>query len=165
MNNYLKVRYPLLLILLTTLSLKIFSQDTLVFGYDYNGNRISRTLRVYESRFVNFPINQKELDNLNSDEVKGGEETKGQEELNEIKTSIKIYPNPTTGIIKISIENYPESITGKYQVYTLTGTIEKENRISIPITEINMNSLTNGIYILRITINDTPLDYKIIKHD
>ncbi|MBL0339719.1 MAG: T9SS type A sorting domain-containing protein [Bacteroidetes bacterium] len=72
-------------------------------------------------------------------------ETKKPEE---IKLNIKIYPNPSSNHVTISI---PESIKYVFELRDIYNRIciQKEN-----IKEINVSTLTNGIYAVRILVSN-----------
>ncbi|MCD4697381.1 MAG: T9SS type A sorting domain-containing protein [Bacteroidales bacterium] len=78
-------------------------------------------------------------------------------------SEIKIYPNPVEEMLNIDIrnENLTESVV---QILNITGQKVYEGSLSGQHTTININILTNGIYILRIQTNDNKiLNYKILK--
>jgi len=146
-----KIRYWLFACIFTFASSGIFAQNTIAYGYDDNGNRTSRALSVQKSAYITLPASEKDI--------------KVKDKLSDAESKIKIYPNPTSGIIRISLENYPDAINGRYQVYNLSGTILKDSRFDSSMTEINMSDISNGIYVLRLIINGNRSDYKIIKQN
>jgi len=62
------------------------------------------------------------------------------------KSSARIYPNPTSGSITVKTEKELE----KYEIFSLSGQKLSEGNSSI----INVESLTPGIYLIRIYIRD-----------
>jgi len=72
--------------------------------------------------------------------------------------SIQLFPNPTTNLIKISSDRNP--IT-KIEIYTTVGkkVLESNNTFS----KVNLNTLANGIYILKIYSENLTSFKKIIK--
>jgi hypothetical protein len=136
--------------LLTFISLvKVNAQTSSHFHYDSVGNRTDRHLNGQKSAYVNFPALENDIKPL--------------EKLTEFESCIKIYPNPTRGIVKISLENFPEPIKGELRIYNLNGTILKQLRLDAPLTEIDVNDLPDGIYVIRLLMDGNSLDYKIIK--
>jgi hypothetical protein len=131
--------------------LKVNAQTPITYTYDSNGNRLERTLGAKKSAAVSFPVEEKNIKPL--------------EELTEFESAIKIYPNPTTGIIKVSIENILDQIKGELRIYNLNGIILKKLRVDSPLTEIDVNDIADGVYVMRLLINGKSLDYKIIKHN
>lgn len=59
---------------------------------------------------------------------------------------LKIYPNPTTGIINISGLGMEETIL---KIYNLTGVLVKSQMVNLSHPKINIESLINGIYVVR----------------
>jgi hypothetical protein len=152
------IKYFVVLLFTVFPIINVSAQNSLSYSYDDSGNRISRVLKVegLGKGAVSFPVKQEDLK----------VEEKEQELVNEeVIPSIKIYPNPTRGIINISFEGYSDPFKAEYHVFNLSGTILKNSRINAPLTEIYMNDLSDGIYFLRITINGTKTDYKIVKQN
>lgn len=73
--------------------------------------------------------------------------------------SMEIYPNPTSEKINISIEEYQNA---KLQIYNLLGKIVKTADITAADTELNVASLNNGTYILRVVNGDKVAIKKIM---
>ncbi|HEX2920400.1 MAG TPA: T9SS type A sorting domain-containing protein [Bacteroidales bacterium] len=148
---------------LTTVILAIFIGNNLIaqsnritYTYDDNGNRESRVLSVTDmpKGEVSFPLDEKEI--------------KTQEDEQELAIpeaeSIKIYPNPTSGMLKIVFEKFSLSSNGRCQVFNLGGTQLKEVKAILPETELNLTDLSNGVYILIIGINGSIYNYRIVKN-
>lgn len=72
-------------------------------------------------------------------------------------SQIVIYPNPTTNYINLKLENL---MTFKGFIYDIKG---RQIKSFINEKEIYVGDLTNGIYILKIEIEDKTLTYKLIK--
>ncbi|MCG8326063.1 MAG: T9SS type A sorting domain-containing protein [Chitinophagales bacterium] len=72
-----------------------------------------------------------------------------------------LYPNPTTDIFTLSIED----IKGTYQIgiYTLQGHLVKKINTLESKTEINISDLENGIYLLKATNGKNSFTERIIK--
>ncbi len=77
------------------------------------------------------------------------------------KNKLKIYPNPVTDNLRISIKNHVDNI----QLSDLTGTVFKEYRqINSDDFIISMKDIPNGMYIIQITDNSkNQYHEKIIK--
>ena len=92
----------------------------------------------------------------------------GVEELINSNFNIIVYPNPSTdGDINISFDAV-EFAKPKLELYNLLG--EKVIEESVLnnggkhfITKLNLNELSNGIYILNVIVNKNKASYKIVK--
>ena len=149
MKRKITKRYCAFILFLLCYFLKVEAQNAIVYDYDNAGNRISRVLSSQKSATITFPANEKKI--------------KVQDKLTEEESLIKVYPNPTTGIIKISLENYPDPIIGECRIYNLNGTVLKHTKLNSSFTEVSLSDCINGTYIMRLIINDKLFDYKIIK--
>jgi hypothetical protein len=124
---------------------RVFTQDKITYAYDAAGNRISRTLVI---------------DQLRADEQIEEEPTVYSEVLSDLY--IHIYPNPTSGLIRIEIQNLPFDETANITLYQLSGKLITSKRTS-ESTEIDITGQPSGIYILRIVAGDAQTEWKIIK--
>jgi len=70
------------------------------------------------------------------------------------RNEIKIYPNPTDGIVNIKSENLK-----KIKVFTLNGKIIKEYN---PKNQIDLSEISKGIYIIKLISESGVLTDKII---
>ena len=68
----------------------------------------------------------------------------------------RVYPNPTSGLITIDLN----STIDKIEVYDVLG---KLVNVKLHTNQINLQSMVNGIYVLRIYSNDAVINKKIIK--
>lgn len=148
--------FLVLLILFQTASL--FCQSQWIFyTYDANGNRTKRELVVgqLKSATIKFPIsdpsNLKWADNTKIIEPDAGE-----------LTAI-VYPNPNKGLLKINISNMPQNPMTELRLYNLSGTELMVKRNFDSYSEIYINEYKDGVYILRIKINDKLFDWKVVK--
>jgi hypothetical protein len=76
---------------------------------------------------------------------------------------VRVYPNPTTGIFEIEVEQLTEKQKTQLYIYTNAGRLVKtvnrlQNRQSI-----DLSNQPTGIYLLRITVDDKVVTNKIIK--
>ena len=140
--------------------------QTINYTYDENGNRTNRILVVeqYKSKGLNVPVEKlkdipteipkEELKEVDKEIEKGAE--------SELKTLI--YPNPTKGVLKIEIVNLPLDSKTEARLYDLSGTELIVRKNFENYYEMDINRLKDGIYILRVVINDVATDWKIIKN-
>jgi hypothetical protein len=159
------------LTILAFLSTSLFTYgQTVSFVYDSNGNRTKRSIIVEElqEKSFTFPVKTESL-NIGS---KGSDSDKSEvleiaghliasEEGEEVKTII--YPNPTRGLLKIEVINLPFASTTEMRLFDLEGKVLKTLKNFDSVSEMDIGNLRNGLYILRIEINDLVFDWKVIK--
>lgn len=147
----------LLVFLILSQTLFLFSQKNYNFTYDANGNRLTRSLRVNQlkSATIKFPVTDPSNLKLADDKKNLENETR------ELKTTV--YPNPNKGIIKISVSNMPENHVTELRLFNLSGSELMVKRDFESYSETDISQYKDGIYILRIKINDKVFDWKIVK--
>jgi hypothetical protein len=82
----------------------------------------------------------------------------GIEEMNPL-TNLKLYPNPTNGILYI--ENSQNINIEKITLTELTGKIVFEEKNHF--LQINLQSFEKGVYVLNISFENKIYNYKIVK--
>ncbi len=92
---------------------------------------------------------------------------KGEYRSNDVSTfeveeplNVDIYPNPTDGRIRVVLEDNNDA---SYQVIDLNGRLQFSGEMNGE-TEIDLSTLANGMYILRVIQEDKAKHAKIIKH-
>jgi hypothetical protein len=75
------------------------------------------------------------------------------------KSSITLFPNPTTSIL--NIENSSNEIINSVSIYSINGKLIKE--IDSFTTAINVSDLQSGIYFIKIEMNKNVFNYKFVK--
>jgi len=83
------------------------------------------------------------------------------------QTEIKIYPNPTTE--KITLEFSCGGVVetqciASLRLYSLSGQLLQEQLVHSETTTISLAGMPAGVYILKVRINDSVEDWKIIKN-
>ncbi len=76
---------------------------------------------------------------------------------------LKIYPNPTTGIINLQNDNLIESI--EVTIYNLQGQLLYKDNI-VPnrgIVELNLSSISSGVYFIKATVDGNVVVKKVVK--
>ena len=69
-------------------------------------------------------------------------------------SSVTVYPNPVTSLLNINTENQLESPTS-YTIFNLLGQIIESKKLnSVQKQQINVTSLSQGIYLLKLVKND-----------
>jgi hypothetical protein len=112
------------------------------FTYDGSGNREKR-------QFIQ----------LKSGQI-SSEESLYEDVVNQHE--IKIYPNPTKGILNVKIPLDDENVM-TIQVLSLNGSLLQENIVTNEMTIIDLSNRPSGLYILRIRGGDDSSEWKILK--
>jgi len=79
------------------------------------------------------------------------------------QVEIKIYPNPTTEKITLAISGWEDLQTGVFQLYSLTGQLLHEHPVFSTATEVSLVGFPKGTYILKVNVNGSVQEWKIIK--
>lgn len=90
--------------------------------------------------------------------VTGIEETKG------INLLIKVYPDPTTDYLKLSVNEFDFSNLS-YQLYDIHGRLLQNEKITDNQTSIVVNNLVSATYFVKVIQNNREIKtFKIIKN-
>jgi hypothetical protein len=76
-----------------------------------------------------------------------------------------IAPNPTTGITKLTIENFDESLNYTLQVTDLTGRQILKQNINSSITNVDLSNQEAGIYLMVVSDGTNRFSAKVIKNN
>ncbi len=114
------------------------------FSYDETGNRISRYV-IY----------------LKDTPAKDSSKFIHNDLLNGVTVLIK--PNPTGGKFNIELQNIRKNISAGYFLYTTGGKLIRQKQKMSSLTNIDIGNQGNGLYILKIVIDDKTRTWKIIK--
>ena len=79
------------------------------------------------------------------------------------QVEMKIYPNPATEKITLSISNMENLQTGTLQLYSMNGQLLQTRLLSEAEVDISLVGLSKGTYILKVQINDIIEEWKIVK--
>ena len=83
--------------------------------------------------------------------------------IEDISNLISLYPNPTTGAMTFSAD---ETILGaSYEIYNLMATVQASGVITAVDHSFDIAHLSNGIYLLKISIDGSTYTIRIIKND
>ena len=127
----------------------VHSQNTVSYGYDAAGNRISRVITLSILRSSN-------------EEQPKSEEEVYSEVLKDF--TVKIYPNPTKGELTVDIEQLPEGKTASLWLYNAQGKfILQKTGLSGGSERLNISKQPKGIYLMKIATKDASTEWKIIK--
>lgn len=145
----MKTKVLILALLIMLVFFNLTAREKYIYTYDASGNRIQR---CYTEIFERSPApeikNQKQI----IKKVIG---------LNEVT----VYPNPTTDYLNIKITNFNKDISSRLILMDLTGRIIfKQNKLT-EFNNIDLRDYPNGMYLLRIFIDDNSKEWKIIKQE
>jgi hypothetical protein len=155
----MKEKYSFLIVAILLLLICNFqsfgmSDTTFVFTYDDSGNRTERVI---------------DIDLTKSAEIQASssfsEEDTNEDILIEVELAnldIRIYPNPTKGILKVEIPGIGD-IKPTLTVYNMQGKQLINKTVSKQICTINLSGQPAGMYIMKIVNGQESLDWKIIK--
>ena len=125
------------------------AQDRIGYSYDASGNRIKREI------VMQVPKAMAKQQNFFSDNQSFSDMLHDH--------SIKIYPNPTKGALRICISGLKGTDKCSLEVYTTLGVQILVKKVDTDNFDIDISNQPNGVYLLRITINETATTRKIVK--
>ncbi len=142
-----KKHFFLACLFIVAFAIEAKAQNSVVYAYDNAGNRTERTVVLTKSV---------QGESNNSEYFK--------EELG--KQVVKIYPNPTDGLLSVEIINISDSdkVSGKLYLYDMTGQLLKKEEInSEKKIEFDLSKNVDGVYLLKIQMKEIESTWKIIK--
>ena len=150
-------RFRLLPALLTIIVLlccvnAVSAQHQVEYAYDAAGNRIGRvatTLRLAVTPPTR--VRQQPVDTVAPSVVPAGE------------LSVKVWPNPTKGIIRLQVSGRREDSSVGLRLYSSSGVLLKESEQTTDIIEIDLSGLSAATYLLRFSCQGETRVVKIIK--
>ena len=124
--------------------------DSISFGYDAAGNRISRTIHFSQQ---------------NTRGNKSAADTPEPfVEVFEGERQVKIYPNPTQGRLAVEITGGNSDDKVRLTLYNLQGAKLQEMESAVGDTrQVDMFDYPSATYILRLQAGEKTTEYKIIK--
>lgn len=135
---------------------RIITREIIIDGKKYQHFFIEKTENIDNK----YTISVNQVNNLKNNSHQQTlntikEELNGIKVFNDYSKNIKfeLYPNPVTDILNISAGNNSEKITS-ISVLDLTGkTMNEYIEANNDNRTLNVHNLTNGIYLLKITLN------------
>ena len=131
-------------LLITAMPCLMFAQ-TIRYDYDGAGNRLTRYIVMSPNRVAK----SASIDEFLSDSLS--------------ERNIRIYPNPTQGLLRIRIDQLSEEDICSIRLFSLSGQQILVMPLQTTDTELNTSDQSNGIYILQILLNGEASSWKIIK--
>ena len=157
MKQFLK---PTLSALLLTMFVSIAEKSSaqIYYGYDAAGNRISKTITLSAKTM-------KKMVKVDSLEMAAIQLTN---EFDEPQTEalagaeIKIYPNPTHGMLRVDILNAEPATADRIEVFDTRGNLINQMQNLTESNIIDLSNSANGIYMMRITLGEENTTWRII---
>ena len=126
------------------------------YHYDNAGNRILREVIYLQSRgFTKSASGTKK--------EYSSEENQNMIERKTNDFELRIYPNPTKGLLNINISGEKEIQKTIVEVYNVNGKLIFSTSDFPNNYQINLSNQSKGIYFMRIVLNDLQYEWKIIK--
>lgn len=127
--------------------LNAHAQTKISFGYDFSGNRIDRKVILLANKSVSIAQGDQQKEEL--------EELLGDQE-------IRIYPNPTKGLLKIDFPSLSET-RASLRVHDSKGRLLISKQAQETGNELDLSAYPPGFYILLIQAGTEKREWKIIK--
>ncbi len=128
--------------------------QTIHYSYDASGNRTRRYLGtvMMSARMVTKSATDKTAP------APPPVETSLDEEF-----FVKIYPNPTQGVMRLDVLGAADFENAGYTVYDLNGKVVKAGQSLSASQLINIEHLPNGTYVLSLQLKGKHAQWKVIK--
>ena len=146
--NYIKI--IILLIILFPISL-FAQQRQIQMEYDDAGNRISQKI-VYlpsRSRAIQTPDSTSNTTGYTNEKI-------GEYE-------IRVYPNPTKGVLKVQILGMDSEQNSSLCLFNSKGTLLIQQNLEEQEGTLDLSLNPSGVYILTVLVNGIQKEFKIIK--
>ena len=131
-------------ILVSLLLPMISHAQQIVYGYDATGNRISRHVANNGSQA---PL-RTSLENIPN---------------NTTVQTISIDPNPTTGLLTVTLSSFGMEDTCNLLLVNMTGQTLIKQSMTSSQTTLDLTHYACGYYLLKVNLNENVTTYKIIK--
>lgn len=144
MKNLKNILIPLILAVASTTA----TAQNVIYTYDAAGNRIKREIVM----------------NRNSSPTRSAQE-KQEDVYSEMlsKKQVRIYPNPTSGMLKVEVLNLDEGDNCSLRIFNSAGSQITSTHTTSATASLDISSQPDGIYFLRIAIGKEESTWKIIK--
>ena len=131
----------------------LFSQ-TISYAYDNSGNRIERSIVFNSAPIANGS-------NTSNNEEDSTASPKFMDPV--LGFTLNIYPNPTSGILSLEVENLPDSVHSSMQIFDITGKQVVSSQLSSSISNFDISTLPIGTYFMKVLVGNEKREWKIIK--
>ncbi len=137
-----------------------YSQNSIEYLYDIHGNRTARF--VISVKLDSAEFNKADSTFYVKQEIATDDNTKIELTNSLDNTKINIYPNPAEDILNINIVSDANTAVNKVYIYSVSGQLLFE-QVGKNNFQLNISSLTPGIYIVKTNANNIIYNQKIIK--
>jgi hypothetical protein len=127
--------------------------QTIEYGYDENGNRISRRIVYLKSG--------KQQQNTTTDTI-AQQETPEPVSLQKGSMHIQVQPNPTKGFLQVSITG-TEAGTHSVKVVTMQGKSVYENAAFRSPGVVDLSDVPEGVYIMKVRSGGEEEEWKVVR--
>lgn len=149
MNTFYKA---ITIAIIMTVAMAGRAQNAVVhFGYDGDGNRISRTLTI----------------DRNEEKSQAADSTTNLASIletldNDGSATLAIYPNPTHDILTVAVDGLSEK-SATLSIVTVSGSVVLSREMSDGKHEFDFSEMSPGIYMLLFSSPNITKSWKIIK--
>ena len=149
MNTFYKA---ITIAIIMTVAMASRAQNAIVhFGYDSDGNRISRTLTIDRNE-------EKSQAADSTTNLAGIIETLDDDG----NATLSIYPNPTHDILTVAVDGLSEK-SATLSIVTVSGSVVLSRKMSDGKHEFDLSEMSTGIYMLLFSSPNITKSWKIIK--
>lgn len=144
-------KHLLLMVALFVLCMSGFAQGYVYFGYDANGNRISRSIffgKVSE----------------NSKDIIAGNELVPEVNDQIGGTEYNLYPNPTRGQFSVSVADAENQAPMRVILYSQSGDVMVDKTLSGNVEEFDLSNQSAGFYLLKLIVGEESKTWKVVKY-
>jgi len=168
----------IILIIISVIEVKSQTYSQFQYTYDAAGNRIKREIIVISpsspapntqnnndsvgnSNNIANNIESGKLENFDGSVTNEQESNKSESLLGENK--ITVYPNPTTGELKIDISNFNPDSKGTIIVTDMIGKLITEIKNVSSSNLVNLYTTARGSYVLKLVLDGKSKEWVIVK--
>jgi YD repeat-containing protein len=142
-----------ILLILSILAVNSFRGAEIKFEYDAAGNRLARRIITLRSAVIN-EISGEDDETVQSPQVFTAQLA---------QSAIRIYPNPTKGLLKVEITGNVADNPVILQVYDMNGRrLLEESNVASSVT-LDLSNQPAGIYMLLLISGIEKNEWKVIK--
>jgi hypothetical protein len=178
-NFVLKKNHYIFIIIFCCAGFFAGAQQSVSYGYDASGNRISRTIVMSmlapppQDSTENIVENEEIIAGVGQDVQDTVQNNTADEEEIPLKiytdvlaeTQISIYPNPTKGLLTVKIPDLPEHSASSLTLFDMHGRVIAQKRQLSAENKLDISAQPAGTYIMQIAVGDEAVSWKIIKSE